>query len=349
METTSQARTVAKAHKSAIPAQTPLKPLKRQSKNHTLLSNGKRHWIPSSRTRCTDYIKAETALDVLQSAAHAHTIGTPLNYQADIHFECGKLKNIFEPQDAIGAWTKAMGQWLALRGIQGTFVSFREHVCGTGAHVHMLFYCPPEHRNGLLKLARTSWIRMAHMTPNRKSASTGAVVLLRKLGPRDYPLRASAERQANYFNCLAGSLKYRMKGIDPYQALPKITGSDRPVAELLGIDPEPNEPIYGKRVSRSQNILKAARNRYAADMGHEPSKAMRELLSRFPNLVSAARAAGMDNRGDEASIASICHFKPHTSTIPAKPMSDSQIKLMRLKLVLRGKYRQGSSKAKVEE
>ena len=294
METTPQARTAAKAHKSASPAQTPLKAFKRRSKNHTLLSNGKRLHIPNSRTRWTDYIKAETALDVLQAAAHAHTIGTPFNYQADINFECGNLNDLFEPQDAVGAWTKAMGQWLALepRGIKSTFVSFREKVTGTGSHVHVLFYCPPEHRNDLLKLARTSWIRMAHMTPNRKSASNGAVIELKKLGPRDYPLRHSTEKQATYFNCLAGSLKYRMKGIDPHQALPKITGSDRPVAELLDIDPEDNDPIYGKRVSRSQNILKTARDRYAADMSNEPSKALLDLLSRFPKLPFEAITAG---------------------------------------------------------
>ena len=306
METTPQARTAAKAHKSAKPKQAPLKAFKRQSKNRTLLSNGKRHWTPNSRKRPTDYIKAETALDVLQSAAHAHTIGTPLNYQADIHFECGHLNDLYTAQDAIGAWTKAMGQYLATEGIQSTFVSFREHVCGTGAHVHILFYCPPEYlnprkrRKDFLQLARTSWIKIAHMTPNKKSASNGAVINLTKLGPKDYPLRQSKEKQATYFNCLAGSLKYRMKGIDPDQALPRITGSDRPVAELLGIEPDDNEPIYGKRVSRSQNILKTARDRYAAVMGNEPSKAMLELLARFPKLPFEAITAG--NRQNDGTV-----------------------------------------------
>ena len=295
MDRTPQARTAAKAHKSAKPTQAPLKPFKPQSKNRTLLSNGKRHWIPNSRTRWTDYITAEKALGVLQMAAHAHTIGTPFNYQADIHFECGHLNDLYTAQDAIGAWTKAMGQYLAVEGIQSTFVSFREHAAGTGEHVHILFYCPPEHRNprkDFLELARTSWIRIAHMTPNKKSPSNGAVIKLEKLGPRDYPLRHSTEKQATYFNCLAGSLKYRMKGIDPYQALPKITGSDRPVAELLGISPEDNEPMQGRRVSQSQNITETARNDYAAIMGNEPSKAMLELLARFPKLPFEAITGG---------------------------------------------------------
>lgn len=322
-----------------------MKAFKQRSAKRTLLSNGKnirkRHWTPNSRSNWTDYIKAEKALDVLEAAAHADTIGTPLNYQADIHFECGQLNDLYTPQDAIGAWTKAMGDWLGLRGIKGTFVSFREHAAGTGEHVHMLFYCPPEHRKELLKLARTSWISIAHMTPNKKSPSNGAVILLQPLGPRDYPLRQSAEKRATYFNKLAGSLKYRMKGIDPYQALPKITGSNLPVAELLGIEPNDNEPIYGRRVSQSQNITKGARDDYAATMGNEPSKALLELLARFPILLSEARAAGMggirgDDGGAQTPIASICHFKGHTSTIPAKPMLDSQIKLMRLKSVLRG-------------
>ena len=283
MKTTPQAQTLAKAHKGAIPAQAPLKPFKRQSENRTLLSNGKRHWIPNSRARWTDYIKAEKALDVLQAAAHAHTIGTPLNYQADIHFECGNLNDLYVPQEAIGAWTKAMGDWLALRGIKATFVWFREHVTGTGAHVHMLLHIPPEHRKELKALARTSWLRIAHMSPDNR-----AVIKMQKLGPRDYPLRQSTEKQTTYFNCLVGSLRYRLKGIDPDQALPKITGSERPVAELLGIDPEDNEPIYGRRVSQSQNITKSARDDYAAIMGNHPSQAMLELLARFPKLVFEA-------------------------------------------------------------
>jgi hypothetical protein len=333
MEPTPQARTAVKAHKSAIPAQSPLKAFKQRSKNHTLLSNGKRDWIPNSRTRWTSYIKAEKALEVLQAAAHAHTIGTPLNYQADIHFECGQLNELYTPQEAIGAWTKAMGQYLAKKGVQSTFVSFREHAAGTGEHVHILLHVPPEHRKDFEKLARTSWLRIAHMSPDNR-----AVIKMQKLGPRDYPLRHSTEKQSTYFNCLAGSLRYRMKGINPDQALPRITGSNRPVAELLGIEPEDNEPIYGRRVSHSQNILKAARDSYAAVMGNEPSEALIELLKRFPKLPFEAITAGnQQSNGDTIEpIAPICHFKAHTGTIPAKPMLDSQIKLMRLKSVLRG-------------
>ena len=259
------------------------------------MSNSKRHWTPNSRTRWTDYIKAEKALDVLQAAAHAHTIGTPLNYQADIHFECGNLNDIYAPQDAIGAWTKAMGQWLALRGLQATFVWFREHVTGTGEHVHVLLHIPPEHRKAFKKLARTSWLKIAHMSPDNR-----AVIKMQKLGPRDYPLRQSTEKQATYFNQLVGSLRYRLKGIDPDQALPKITGSERPVAELLGIDPEDNEPIYGRRVSQSQNITETARKRYAAIMGNQPSKAMLELIARLPKLVFEAKAAS--NRQSDGTV-----------------------------------------------
>ena len=259
------------------------------------MSNGKRHWTPNSRTRWTEYIKAEKALDVLQAAAHAHTIGTPLNYQADIHFECGNLNDLYAPQDAIGAWTKAMGQWLALRGLQATFVWFREHVTGTGEHVHVLLHIPPEHRKDFKKLARTSWLKIAHMSPDNR-----AVIKMQKLGPRDYPLRHSTEKQATYFNQLVGSLRYRLKGIDPHQALPKITGSDRPVAELLDIDPDDNEPIYGRRVSQSQNITETARDRYAAIMGNQPSKAMLELLARFPKLPFEAITAG--NRQNDGTV-----------------------------------------------
>jgi hypothetical protein len=300
MEKQPNAVIAAKPSKTANTAQAPMKAFKQRSEKRTLLSNGKgtrkRHWTPNSRSNWTDYIKAEKALDILQAAAHAHTIGTPLNYQADIHFECGNLNDLYAPQDAIGAWTKAMGQWLALRGVQATFIWFREHVTGTGAHVHVLLHIPPEHRKDFLKLARRNWLEIAHM-----SAANRAVIKMQKLGPRDYPLRQSTEKHTTYFNQLIGSLRYRLKGIDPDQALPKITGSNHPVAELLGIDTEDNEPIYGRRVSQSQNISKGARDRYAAIMGEQPSKAMSELLTRTPKLLSALANSKASRQGQANS------------------------------------------------
>ncbi len=250
---------------------------------------------------------ASKALDLIDAANHARTIGLPLNFSLTVHFERGNLKPDYTPQNAIGYYLKAAAQWLNLRGIAGTYIWVMEHVMGTGRHAHILIHCPPEYQAAFRKMAKTKWLTLAGMDTTDKGT-----VHIERVGPRGYTVAQSAPRhQQQYFNQLKGVLKYHLKGINPYQALPKQMGIDGSVAELLGIKPEDNQPIFGRRASQSQNISKGARDCFAA--GNQQSN------------------------GDTIEpIAPICHFKAHTGTIPAKPMLDSQIKLMRLKSVLRG-------------
>jgi len=280
MKTPTPAQKPAKAQRTASPATARMKAKKPKRKNRTLLSNVKRYWTPNSRGRSTRHIKAENALDAIEAAAHAHTIGYPFNLQADIHFECGKLdEDLYRPQDALSRWLRLQGQWLATKGIPSTFWSTMEHETGTGQHVHILLHCPPEHQRAFQKLARTSWIEGAYMSTDNDEA-----ILIQKLGPYRYAVTDSAAKQTTYFNQLVGSLSYRLKGMNPNQALPKQMGVNSPVAELLGITTFDNLPIYGRRTSSSNNIRKTTRDSYAASIGDEPTKAMQQMKARMPYL-----------------------------------------------------------------
>jgi len=205
-------------------------------------------------------LAASKALDLIDAATHARIIGLPLNLSLTVHFERGNLKPHFEPQHAIGFYLKAATQWLALRGIAGTYIWVMEHVMGTGRHAHILIHCPPEYLAAFKKMAKGQWLKLAGMDTTDKRT-----VVAERVGPRGYTVaQSSPKHHQQYLNQLKGSFKYHLKGINPDQALPKQMGRDGSVAELLGIEPEDNQPIFGRRASQSQNISKGARDRYAA-------------------------------------------------------------------------------------
>jgi hypothetical protein len=151
--------------------------------------------------------------------------------------------------------------------IPATFIWVREHVIGTGRHVHILLHCPLEYQAEFKKRAKQKWVLLAGMDKADRDT-----LHFERIGPRGYAEGpASTRDRQKYLNQLKGSLKYHLKGIDPDQALPRVTGDNRPIAELLGIEPEGNQPIYGRRASQSQNISRGARERYAA--GKQQSEA----------------------------------------------------------------------------
>jgi hypothetical protein len=268
MKTPTPAQTPAKAQRTASPATAPLKAFKRQSQKRTYIRNTPRSWIPNSKTRPTDYLAASKALDLIDAATHARTIGLPLNLAVAVHFERGNLKPHFTPQHAIGYFLKAATQWLGLRGIAGTYVWVIEHVMGTGRHVHILMHCPPEYQAAFKKMAKTKWLKLAGMDTSDKGTAH-----IERVGPRGYTVaQSSPQHQQQYLNQLKGVFKYHLKGINPYQALPKQMGANAPVAELLGISAEDNQPIFGRRASQSQNISKGARDKYAVAMEPDESQ-----------------------------------------------------------------------------
>ena len=260
MKTPSQARTGANAQRTAITVLAPIRAFKQRAEKRTSIRNAQRSWIPNGGARPSEYLTATKALDLIEAGNHARIIGLPLNLAVTVHFERGDLKPHYTSQHATGYFLKAATQWLALRGIAGTYVWVMEHVMGTGRHVHILMHCPPEYQAAFSKMAKRKWVKLAGMDTTDKKT-----VHIERVGPRGYTVaQSSPKHQQQYLNQLKGAFKYHLKGINPDQALPKQMGVDGSVAELLGIEPEDNQPIFGRRASQSQNISKGARDRFAA-------------------------------------------------------------------------------------
>jgi hypothetical protein len=89
-------------------------------------------------------------------------------------------------------------------------------------------------------------------------------ILCQSVGPRGYDsIKSSRKDHEQYHNQLAGSLKYHLKGIDPDEAISNFAEGELSVAKALNIQSQTNHPISGRRASRSENISKKARDRYA--------------------------------------------------------------------------------------
>lgn len=244
----------------------------RSSGSLTLLSNGKaprpRRHIPNSRANWTAYLDAEKGLGLIEGAVHAAKINRPLNLSVTIHFERASLSDLWRPQDAVGAWLKRAGQWLGLRAIPCTFLWVMEHAVGTGRHVHILLHCPPAHQKAFKEKGRGDWLRKAGMIPIKHA------IHYERVGPRGYdPATATTAQRGTYLRQLQGSLRYHIKGLDPDQRIDLGVGP-KLITELLGIEPEYSSPIYGRRVSRSQNIGRTAIERYHAQRHEEAQKGL---------------------------------------------------------------------------
>lgn len=251
-------------HKSANPSIVAASGRNREHNTDTLLSKGKalaaNRQAPNTRHRWTAYLDGEKAIEVVEAARHALIINRPLNLFVTIHFEKAQLSPAWRAQDTISEWLKRAGQWLGLRGIPNTFLWVLEHAIGTGLHVHIMMHCPPEHQKAFKEKGKRGWASKAGMNPTDRHA-----IKYQRIGPRNYdPLTATREHRGTYQRQVTGVLRYHLKGLDPQETTPTVITEGKLLAGLLKIEPEYSNPIYGRRVSRSQNIGKTGRDRYHA-------------------------------------------------------------------------------------
>lgn len=231
---------------------------------HTLYSNSKASSVPfnppNHRGRSSEYIGSKQALDLIASAAHARIIGMPLNLFVTINFETGQLEHGIRGQEALSAWLKRAGQWLALRGVKLTYIWVLEHASGAGLHAHIMLHCPNKYQAEFRELGRKSWAVKAGMQPatgERRNA-----IFYEKIGPRGYDgVNASPHHHQTYYNQLKGLLKYHLKAINPEEVV-KLDEAKRMLGEFLGVEENYSLRIYGRRLSRSENISKKARDAY---------------------------------------------------------------------------------------
>jgi hypothetical protein len=234
---------------------------------HTLYSNSSASLPPFSppnhRGRSSEYIGSEQAFDLIAAASHARLIGLPLNLFITINFEAGDLESGRRGQEALSAWLKRAGQWLALRGVKLTYIWVLEHASGAGLHTHILLHCPHKHHAAFKKMGRTSWAVKAGMRP--ATGSRQNAIYYEKVGPRGYDgPNALPNHHQTYYNQLKGILKYHLKAINPEEVV-KLDQAQRLLGDFLKVEENYSLPIYGRRLSRSENISKKAREAYHAE------------------------------------------------------------------------------------
>lgn len=227
------------------------------------MSKGRvRTHVPNHRNRSSAHLKEAQIIAAIAAAVHARTLNQPLNRFVTIHLEKGELPG--RAQDAVGAYLKTAGKWLRVRGVTPTYLWWLEHAVGTGLHVHMLIHVPAELRDAFSIKARHAWLRAAGLVPH------AGVIRTERVEPRGIGAAGPTRRQQqSYQNQLQGVLRYMGKSIDPdatsslHRHLPL---AERPTAAVaLGIRPEYCHPIYGRRISVSENIGPTARKRFEAE------------------------------------------------------------------------------------
>jgi hypothetical protein len=232
----------------------------------TYMSSGKvRSHVPNHRSRHSAHLTEQQAIGLIAAAVHARNIERPLNRFITIHLERGDLDpRTHRAQDAVGRYLRLAGQWLADRDVPITFIWVLEHAQGTGLHAHILIHVPPALAKDFGYRARSRWLSLCGIEPQKN------VIRSKPVGPRGFGLvTATSKDRQSYLNQLQGVLRYITKAINPdakSKLLSQSARASRPsAAELLGIESEYCEPIYGRRCSRSQNIGEAARTRYAEE------------------------------------------------------------------------------------
>jgi hypothetical protein len=187
----------------------------------------------------SDHLERRHIEDTCAAAAFAHEIEHPLNLCIDINWTRTGLGD-----DHDGAVLKKLMElsrkWLKRRGVAiFAYIAIRENPTRPYPcpNAHILLHCPWP----LIASSQAWFLETATRVCWR--LDEGAV-LFGRVGNGNPTVKAAL-----------GKLRYMSKGASPR------------VAKRLGIAPEPQGRVYGKRVSISQDINRAARQRHAASEG----------------------------------------------------------------------------------
>ena len=186
-------------------------------------------------SRTSDYIKLQTALELVDAARWAMAAGVPFNRHMTIHWAMSGIADS-EAAVATGRYIKLIGDWVKKRG--GTFVHAWTREVGPkkGSHAHLLLHIPKGMQLGHMT---RRWLRTVAGKAPTKAIKT------RPIGGTAMAGFSGSE----WYECnLAAVVAYLLKGVSPDSA------------ELLGLDRYAcGGRIIGKRVSMSQNVRPAGR------------------------------------------------------------------------------------------
>jgi hypothetical protein len=192
--------------------------------------------------KSTVAIERRPAVNIIDGALFAGSIGYPLNRFTTVHFGAGGVADAWP---AIKRLRKLASDWLALRGVPLIDVWIREDGPDKGAHFHWLLHVPPGLRLGP---RQPGWLRQCGVDPAR--LRRGGIIFSETIGHSLSHAFVGLRYGETYIDNLTITLAYVLKGASPA------------TRRALGLrQAEPGGVISGKRCGTSERIGPAARRR----------------------------------------------------------------------------------------
>jgi hypothetical protein len=190
--------------------------------------------MPTVLTRPSRHLRENEARRVIDAACFAVCIGRPLNRHITIHLNRAKVSC---SHSFITRFLKHAGDWLRYRAdIAPHYVWVLENPPGGGLNVHILIHVPTAHVADFNR-AQRRWIKMSG------ALNRPGVLRSSDIWYSDF----SRGLQPYLCDGLWGILKYLLKGLAPESA------------ERLGIAPQDEGPVHGKRSGCSEALGPARR------------------------------------------------------------------------------------------
>lgn len=179
--------------------------------------------------------------NLIAATRHASAIGLTFTRAICIHWQAAGLA-LDEMASATGQFLDLLTKWLMRRDCRTAWVWVHENGDGKGGHCHLLVHVPAEHVKALTGLVK-GWLRRITGNPYR-----ARVIYSRPIGKR---LGNEASDSSDHTVNLQMALAYILKG------------ASAEAASQFSLDRlERGGRIQGRRCSTSQNIGRAARQRW---------------------------------------------------------------------------------------
>jgi hypothetical protein len=216
----------------------------RERRKPTLCQRGPRAGLVRSvRSDLGRHLDLRAIYRLVDAVAFARSVSTPLTAHVTIIWNRAPG---FSQRRWASVQTRLLHRlrgWLARRKVPVAWAFVRENVRGRGPHTHLLLHVPPERWAAICPDLRAYLIQAGGFRIPRAVLITG--------DRRGTPGMVTHAQNV-------GLIRYLSKGIDPDIVLP-MPGGAMWLTDLLGVVPERQAPVLGKRVGASETIGPRAR------------------------------------------------------------------------------------------
>lgn len=191
----------------------------------------------NSALRTSSHLTLKQCLELLEAADHATRLGLPFNRHWTVHYQKAGIAEA-DAMRFIGKLLKLLSDFASARNAQRAAIWAREGGPSKGGHVHILLHVPAALR---LTGKTRRWVRLAGGTAKR------GVSFIRSVAGNV----SAAEGQSEHYWHNAEVVRCYL-----------LKGADEMAGEALGLEVADQGIVIGKRCGTTQNIGKAARERW---------------------------------------------------------------------------------------